>query len=170
MKKLWLFTFIALMPVVLADTLQNVWNSILYDVGGLSFLNLGPDTAVIAFTRILIWIMIFAVFFAVMTGLKSVAPFKYFSRGQAGIIATVMATISAVFLPGNVLAATGVGWATAIALLLIGGPIVGLAFLLWKIPWEGEETKFTVALKLILCFLLLWILAAMKVHVGRLGI
>ena len=161
------------MPVATADvgeTVGNIWEKVL-SVAGLEFLDLNSDNALISFARILIWFFIFTVFFAVIIGMGSgddaTAPMRFFTRGQAGVVAAIVATIASIFLPANILAATGAGWATIIALLLIGGPVVGLAALLWQIPWEGEETRGTVALKLVLCFLLLWLLAAMKVHVGN---
>lgn len=149
---------------------SNIWNKILY-LGGLGFI-LPAEAGVIAFTRLLIWLLVFTVFFAVITGLggrSGTAPMKFFGRGQAGIIAAILATIAAVFLPAEVLLATGAGWGTAIALLLIGGPVVGLGYLLLTIPGKGKETKGTVLIKLILCLLLLWILTAVKYHVGRIA-
>ena len=173
MQKKWLLPllFLITVPAVLADvigTLGNVWDGII-SVGSLSALGLSDGSVIIGLTRLLIWILMFAVFFAAMTGIKA-PPFKFFSRGQAGVVAAVIATISAIFLPDAVLGATGVGWATAIALILIGGPIIGLAYLLMKIPEKGKETKWTVLIKLIICLLLFWILSAMKTHITNLGI
>ncbi|MEW5896609.1 MAG: hypothetical protein AB1668_02885 [Nanoarchaeota archaeon] len=177
MKKKWLLPVVISLltiPFVAAavtDTVKSIWGKFLY-IGGLGFLGLGPDAAVIAFTRILIWLLMFSVFFGVLTGLGAgggaggIAPMKFFTRGQAGIVAAAVATIAAVFLPANILAATGAGWATAVALLLIGGPIVGLGYLLITYP-QGGDTKATVAVKIVICLLLFWILTAMKYHVGR---
>lgn len=150
------------------EFLSSAWDKVLY-IGGLGFLNLGPDGAVVAFTRILIGILIFTVLFAVAHGLgKSGKALGFLNKTQAMVVAAVLAIMSAVFLPAEVLLATGAGWATMIALILIGLPIVGVAYLLWQIPWEGEETKFTVFLKLVLCLVLLWILTAMKYHLEML--
>ena len=158
-------------PLVAADlsqTFSNVWSGIL-SIGNLSFLGISDGSLVVGFTRLMIWLLMFTIFFAVITGLggkSGTAPMSFFSRGQAGVIAAVIATIAAVFLPANVLLATGAGWATAIALILIGGPVVGIAYLLWRYPGEGNETRFTILVKLLLCLLLFWILAAMKYHVS----
>lgn len=173
MKKTWVLLGILLaLPSVLAagTLLGDVWQKILY-IGGLGFLNIGAEAAVVAFTRLLIWILIFTVFFAVITsfGKKADNALGFLNRGQAGVVAAVIATIAAIFMPADVLLATGTSWATAIALILIGGPVVGLAFLLWKFPGPGQETKATVTLKIILCLLLLWILTAVKYHVGRIA-
>ena len=173
MKKKWMLIGLLstlIIPTALADigsTLQNVWFRIL-GVGSLSFLGISDGSLVVAFTRILIWILMFTVFFALTTSLGGAGgSLSFLKRNHALVISFVIATIAAVFLPAQVLLATGTGWATAIALILIGGPIVGIAYLLWKIPGEGNETKFTVIVKIILCLLMFWILSAMKFHVGR---
>ncbi len=169
MKKKWLklamYSLILLLviPVVLADigsTLGNVWQKIL-SIGTLSFIGI---SGVVPLTRILIWIFIFTAIFATITSLKDRAPFSLFNRAQAGVVAAVIATISAIFIPAQVLLATGTGWATVVALFLIGGPIVGLGYLLLTFP--KEDTKGTVLLKLVLCLLVFWILSAMKVAAG----
>ncbi len=163
--------FSLVLPAALAsigDTLLNVWQKIL-SIGTLSFIGI---SGVVPLTRILIWIFIFTVIFATITALKGKgAPFNLFNRGQAGVIAAVVATISAVFMPAQVLLATGTGWATVVALFLIGGPIVGLGYLLLTFPRDNNgksipDTKGTVLLKLVLCLLVFWILSAMKVAAG----
>ena len=173
MKKKWMLIGLLstlVIPTALADigsTLQNVWFKIL-NLGNLGFLGIPDGSLVVAFTRILIWIFMFTAFFALTTSLSgSGKSLSFLKRNHALVISFVIATIAAVFLPAQVLLATGAGWATAIALLLIGGPIVGIAYLLYKIPGQGNETKFTVLVKLLLCLLMFWILSAMKVHVGN---
>ena len=172
MKKSWLFTLMSLLliPTALADigqTLKNVWWKVL-SIGDLSFLGLSDGSVVVAITRILIWILMFTVFFAVINFFSGDSgALSFLKKNHAVVVAAAIATIAAIFLPAQVLLATGTGWATAIALILIGGPIVGIAYLLWKIPFEGEETRFTVLLKIALCLLLFWILTAMGHHVGR---
>lgn len=171
MQKKWLYSIITLLiiPTVLADTLGDIWVGIL-SVGDLSFLGLSDGNIVSAFIRLLIGIMLFTILFAVTTGMggggQGTAPFSFLSRAQAGVISAIVSIITVIFLPPQILLAAGAGWATAIALILIGGPIVGLAFLLWKWPGSGNETKATVTLKIILCVLLLWILIVVENHVG----
>src|SRR3989344_1112921 len=175
MKKMWFVSVLLAIPFATAldvvGTLGNVWDRIL-GIGSLNFLGVSAGVGVTALTRILIWILMFTIFFAVMTGLKGATGstgsiFGLFSRTQAGIVAAVIATIAAIFLPPDVLLATGTGWATAVALLLIGGPIVGLAYLLYTIPGKGQDTKATVFVKLVLCLLLYWILSAMRGYVTQ---
>ncbi len=176
MKKSWLFGLISLLliPTALADVtgiLYNVWDKILF-IGNLGFLGFSDSFAVIAVTRILIWILIFTIFFALINSFSgSDKALSFLGRNHAMIVAAVLATISAIFLPDYILTATGAGWATAIALILIGGPIAGLAYILWNINgWMDQEhdTKGTVILKLVLCLLLFWILNVMKYHLGGL--
>ena len=170
-KKVTIFSILSLLaiPFVTADlsqTFSNVWSGIL-SIGNLSFLGLSDGSLVVGLTRLLIWLLMFTVFFALITSMGGRGgTLGFFNRTQAGIVAAVVASIAAIFLPGNVLLATGAGWATAIALLLIGGPVVGIAYLLWRYPGEGNETRFTVLVKLLLCLLLFWILAAVKYHVS----
>ena len=172
MKKKWLLLVSLLMvPSVLAQSiLTNVWNKVL-GVGSLSFLNISDGNAVLALTRILLWFLVFTIFFSVTTGFggrNNVLGFL--SRGQAAVVAIILATISVIFMPTSVLSATGVAWATAVALIVIGGPIVGLGALLVSIPGRGNETRGTVFIKLVLCFLIYWILSALRTHVARLGV
>ena len=148
---------------VITDTVSNVFNKIL-TIGTLSFIGV---SGVVPLTRILIGIFVFTIIFATITALgggeDKQKPFSFFSRAQATLIAIIVAVITAIFLPPQVLLAAGTGWATIVALLIIGGPVVGLAYLLWSYPGKGKpETKKTVLLKLVLTMLLFWILSAMK--------
>lgn len=166
-----------LVAAELMSTIHNVWQGIL-GVGDLSFLGIETGSAVVGFTRILIWIAVFTIFFGVLTtfgaggghGGHGGGAFQFLNRSQAGIVAVVLATMAAIFLPASVLLATGVGWATAIAFILIGVPVFGIAYLLWHIPFDGSaDTKWTVTLKIVLCLVLLWILLAMQYHVQALS-
>ncbi len=167
MKNKWLMCSLLLLLTIpfaaagFMDTVGSVWQKIL-SVGSLNFLGV---SGVLPLTRILIGVFVFTVVFATITVLggqaRNQTPFNLFNRAQAMVVAAVIAIITVIFLPAEVLLATGTGWATAVALLLIGGPIVGLGYLLVTYP-EGEETKGTVLIKLVLCMLLFWILSAMK--------
>jgi len=166
MKKMWLVLCLAIIslisiPMVYAADLNSIWNTIL-GVGALNFLGVSSGFMLGAFVRILVWILTFTLFFAV-----SGFVLKFLKKNQAMVVSLVLATISAVFMPVEALLAIGAGWATLIALVLIGAPVVGFAYLLWLIPWgDAGETRGTIFLKLILCGLLLWILGAMKYHIG----
>src|SRR3989344_427745 len=168
MKKMWLLASLLALPLVSAagplEVIGGVWNKIL-TVGSLSFLGV---SGLVPFTRILIWILTFALFFSVMSflgagGASERKTFGFLKRNQAMVIAAVLATISAIFLPAAAILAVGVGWATAVGLILIGTPIVGLWYVLWNIPGKDQpDTKGTVLLKLLISMLLFWILSAMN--------
>ena len=148
---------------------SDIWMKIL-SVGNLSFLGLSDGSIVVAFTRLLIWLFVFTVFFAVITvfGGRSGTALGFLNRGQAMVVALVIATITAIFLPAQVLLATGAGWATIVALVLIGGPVIGIGLLIFRVP--GMITtpgRGVIFLQLLLSLLLLWILMAMKFHLSR---
>ncbi|MBI2573169.1 hypothetical protein HYV86_04890 [Candidatus Woesearchaeota archaeon] len=133
-------------------------------VGNPTALGLTGNT-LIWFTRILFGLVTFILFFAVITGLggkDGKAPMMFFSRSHATLISLALTIISMYFMPDPVVLAAGTGWTTAIAFLLVGAPIVGLFMLAWKYPADKkDETRGTVFMKIVLCFLLLWILTAM---------
>ena len=179
MKKMWLLASLLALPLVSAqgplEVIGGVWNKIL-SIGSLSFIGI---SGTVPFTRILIWILTFAIFFAVLSflgagGEAERKTFGFLKRKQAMVVAAVLATISAIFLPAAAILAVGAGWATAVGLILIGAPIVGLWYVLWNIPGKDEsgkskETKGTVLLKLLISMLLFWILSAMNNEVRVVG-
>lgn len=164
-----LFLFLLFLPLVhadLGDTLKNAWETVL-SVGSLGFLGVSPDTAVVAFTRLLILFFVFAVLYGVLSGFGGEAgPLSFLSRGQAVAVALVISIIAAIFMPASVLLAVGTSWATAVALILLLLPILGFAFLLWTLPNDSCGWKF---IKLIMTILLFWIVSSMKYHVSRLS-
>jgi hypothetical protein len=169
MKKtlLFYFTFILSIPFALADigsTIQNVWFKIL-GIGSLSFLGIADGSLVVAFTRILIWILIFAILFALTTSLGGYSgPLSFLKKNHAAVISFIIATITAIFLPAQVLLAIGAGWGTLVGLILIGSPILAIALLFWKLP--NDPCPYLM-LKFFLSLLIFWILSAMKFHTGK---
>lgn len=174
MKKMWLMSLLMALvsiPFVAAADfttgVNDIWWKIL-SVGNLTFLGMSDGSVVVALTRILIGFLVFTILFAVITAFslpgKKEGTLGFLNRGQAGVVAGIVAIIAAIFLPANVLLATGSAWAIAIAFLLIGGPIVGLFFLMYSIP---NKTRGHIFLKFVLCLMLYWILSAVKYHVGR---
>ncbi len=173
MDKKWLMGLLGLlsMPFVMAEPsmVQRVWGWFI-NLGNLEFLGISDGSIVVAFTRLLIWIFVFTVFFAVITmfGGRTGTAIGFLSRGQAGVVAFVMATITAIFIPAQVLLATGAGWATIVSLVLIGGPIVGIGYMIFRIPgWMPANPRAAIFLQFLLCLLLIWILLVMKYHLGR---
>jgi hypothetical protein len=153
--------FLLSFPIVSAaplnQTLTNVWNQILY-VAGLSYLGV-TSNSLDAFTRLLIWILIFAILFAgsAFIGTKGNA---LFTKNQRLIITGVIATISTIFLPVQVLLAAGAGFGTVVGLVLVGLPLIGLVFLLNAL---GDECHWY-WIRILIVLLFMWIATAMQYH------
>ena len=163
-------------PIAFADipsTLGNVFNVFL-QVGNLNFLGVSDSRIIVGFTRILIWLLFFTIFFAVTStyGFKSKdkkGPLGFLSKNQGMIISLIVATIAAVYLPAEVLLATGAGWATVIGLGLVGAPVIGVALALFMWPEKGKENRGTYFIKLLLVCILFWVLTVMRYHVSAMG-
>ena len=112
--------------------------------------------------------LVFTLFYALMVNKKILSFLK---PNQAGVIAAILGIMTAIFLPAGALLGIGSAWALLVAFLLIGGPIIGIFYVLFNLTkWvteDGNETKFTVFVKLLLCVVLFWMLSALKFHVGR---
>jgi len=168
-----IFSLVALLTG--CQTLSNVGNT-LVSIGNLDFLGISSGGAVVGLLRLLLWVLIFTLIYALISVASgSNKPLGFLKKNQAMVVAFVVATISAIFLPAEVILATGAGWGTVVAWVLIGVPILAVAYLLFEIPGkDGDgkplpETKFTVLLKLVLCLLLFWVLTAMRHYVGGLA-
>lgn len=159
------FVFLASLPAALALTFDNVWRDFI-SMGNLSFLGFGDYNILAGLTRLLLAIMIFTLFFALLS--KEWGSFKIFERNHAVIIALVLAIMSSVFMPVQIILAVGTGWGTAVAFILIGAPIVGIAYLLHLLSHGRPDNRFTVFVKIILCLIMLFILNSMKYYAERL--
>ena len=167
-------TFLLSIPAALAldITWEGVRDKLIY-IGGLGWLGLNDALAISAFTRILIGILVFTLFFGVLTSISGRGGgADFLNRGQAAVVAGILAMISAIFMPVSILLGAGAGWATAVALLIVGAPVVGVGYVLFNLNnWitsSRDETVTTAFLKVILCVFLLIILTAMKQHMGNL--
>ena len=154
------------MPLALADlgeTFNNVFDKIVV-IGNLNFLGLPNDYVLLGVTRLLVWLLCFTIIFGVLNAVgKSGKALGFLNKRQGMVVALVMATVGAIFIPAEILLATGSSWATVIALLLVGGPVVGIGYALTKMP---EDKCPYLLLKFIVCLILLWILLVMKNHLG----
>ncbi|MBU1111557.1 MAG: hypothetical protein ABIG93_01540 [archaeon] len=170
-----LLSLVSIPSVLAAPSIGSIWDTILR-AGALEFLGVSSGYMVGAFIRILVWILIFTVFFAVLSAMGGDGKgggwgFKWLKKNQAIVVAAVLATISAVAMPVNVLLAISAGWATAVSLILLGLPVVGIGYFLMKWPGKDEkgnnlEDRGTLFMKVVICALLLWILGAMQYHIG----
>ncbi len=134
-------------------TVKPIWDKIL-SVGSLEFLGIQGEGGLIAFMRILVAILVFALLFEAsrLIGL---------SRNVAIAVTAILAIMSAVFIPGNLLAAIGGAYATVVAFVLIGVPVVGGFYALLRIP---STNRWLIALKIAIILLLLWVLISVKTH------
>lgn len=157
--------FLLIIPSTLAATgisgLDNAWRTVI-SLGNLSFLGFPDASLVHGFLRILMGILVFTLFFALLTSLKQT---KFFNRGQSGVVAGILAIITAVFLPAELLTGIGAGYATAVSAILIGIPVLGTFYLLFQLP---SKDRLDVFLKIVALLILLWVLLVMKYHVARL--
>src|SRR3989344_562191 len=115
-----ILTTLTLLPFARADVtdvLGGVWDKILFGVGDLRFLGLESGVAVIAFTRILIWILVFTIFFAVFgafSAKKDNSVLGFMGRKQAGIVSAIIALIATIFMPPSVILGVGASYATVV--------------------------------------------------------
>lgn len=132
---------------------KEIWQKILW-FGSLGFLG-STDDGLVSFMRILIFILVFALFFlgaGMIPGL---------GRNTAIVIAAVLAIISVMFIPASVLVGVGAAYATLTSVVLIGAPIVGGLALFRMIP---GDTRGGIAVRCIVLLVLLAILIAVKYH------
>lgn len=133
-------------------TIKPIWDKII-TVGQLHFLG-SSDNALIGFMRILVAILVFALLFEGGRLLP-------LGRNAVIAVAAILAIMSAVFIPGNILAGIGGAYATVVAFVLIGIPIAGGGYALIAIP---GTSRGWIALRIAVILLLLWILISVKTH------
>jgi len=125
--------------------LSGIFSKLL-DIGSLKFLGVGEDNQLFGFIRIALAVMIFSIIYMGLSVIPNM------SRNVAITVAIVLAIIASVFTPKSILAAMGETYAAIFALLIIGGPIVGLGWLLFGTPTNSRGVAF---IKLIgVCFMM----------------
>lgn len=122
------------------------------DIGRLEFLGFYDDNALVGFMRILVGILVFAVLF-------ELARLVGMSRNIGITVAIIFAIMSVIFIPGSILAGIGAAYATLVAFVLIGIPVLGGGYALYRIPSSNRGLIF---LKMGIIVLLLWILIAVR--------
>ncbi|MAF99232.1 MAG: hypothetical protein CMH61_01335 [Nanoarchaeota archaeon] len=157
-KKSWVYTSILSLFTLFVTScapggaFPNIWQKIL-DIGSLKFLGIAGGNGLVAFVRILIALLIFAILFEVGR--------RVLNRNTAGIISGILAIISAIFIPGSILAGIGGAYATFFSIALIGLPVVGGLYLIWRIP---GTSRGGIALRIVILTILLWILMGVRTH------
>ncbi len=141
-----------------SNILQEVWKGIL-SIGKLEFLGINTETAITGFLRLMIGILVFAILFELAT------LSRLMSKNIAITVSIIISIMTAIFLPGKVLAAIGSAYALVISSILVGVPVIGALYGIYKIP----GTVGGHLLRIVILFIALWFLTLIKAHAGTLG-
>ena len=135
------------------ETFGKVGNLILY-VFGASWIKDKGEDVIGAFFRMCIWIFVFTILYFVS---RQIFQQPGLQRNSALIVAIVIATMSTIFIPINILLAIGELYATAVSFIMIAIPLVGIGAL-YYLTW-GRPGRFWVIVRIAI-LILLWILLA----------
>lgn len=114
---------------------DDIWEKVVY-IGSLGFI--GDDSnALVAITRILIFILVFALF---QTAAKAVPGLNQ-SRNTGIAVSIILAIISTIFIPESILIAIGSAYSTLLAILIVGTPVAGGLFVHRLFSGEGFGNK-----------------------------
>ncbi|MDO8656396.1 MAG: hypothetical protein Q7K45_04100 [Nanoarchaeota archaeon] len=131
---------------------SDIWNKIIW-FGSLGFLG-ATGNPMEGFMRILVITLVFAIFYE-LGGLLPVTPSIRMT------ISLILALMSGIFIPATVLAGIGAAYGTLVALFLIGAPVVGGLYAIYRIP---NTTRFYIFLRIVIILILLTILISVKIH------
>lgn len=129
-----------------------IFNKILW-FGSLGFLG-ATGNPMDGFMRILVIILVFGIFYELAGLLQLTSSIRT-------TISLILAIMSGVFIPTSVLAGIGAAYGTLVALFLIGLPVVGGLYAIYRIP---GTTRFYIFLRIVIILILLAILISVKVH------
>lgn len=137
----------------------GIWEEFVY------IFSLGPflesTDALGAFMRAIVGILVFALLF------EAGSRLGFLTRRTAMIVAGVLAIMTAIFLPGTILAGIGSAYAIAFAAILILTPVVGGLWVIFGSAGGNPiipHTRFGHGLRMVILAVLLWILMAVKDH------
>jgi len=152
-KKRWLIYlfFLVIFSVSVAaqleigETLGEVGGVIL-EVFSLSWVT--SEQMMVGLVRVGVAIIMFAGLFAGSQALK-------LDKRIGGMIALIMAIISAFFIPASVLLTIGGIWATIFSLVFIFGPIIGVLYLVYQIPaqWWGYLFRVIILVGMLIIYI-----------------
>ena len=134
---------------------SDIWDTIL-NIGTLGFLGSGEE-GLVSLMRILIFILVFALLYMA----ASIVPGLNQNRNISIAVAAILSIMSVIFIPSSVLIGVGAAYATLVAVILIGAPIVGGLAIFRMIP---GETRGGIAVRCIVLLVLLAVLIAVKYH------
>lgn len=137
----------------LTKLLEDVFAKVVY-IGKLGFLGEKGEAGsnLIGFMRILVAVLVFTILFELG---RLVLP----NRNITIVIAGVISIISAIFIPGSILIGIGAAYGTIVALVMIGIPVLGGGYAIYRIP---STSRGYIVLKLSILVILLWILFAVR--------
>ncbi|HLD80008.1 MAG TPA: hypothetical protein VJA18_05610 [Candidatus Nanoarchaeia archaeon] len=145
----------------------QIWEKIVH-IGTLGFLcksglfgTCNYEDNLVAFMRILVGILVFALLYVGASAIPGLSE----NRNVSIAVCIILAIMSVIFIPGSVLAGIGAAYATLIASVLIGAPIVGGLLLFRMIP---GDTKGGVLLRIVVLFILLAVLIGVKEQASEL--
>lgn len=133
---------------------SEIFNKLLW-FGSLGFLGQYGGNPLDGFMRILVIILVFAIFYE-LGGISNLI-----SPNIRTVVSLILAIMSGIFIPGTVLAGIGAAYGTLVALFLIGLPVVGGLYAIYRIP---NTRRFYIFLRIVVILILLAILISVKVH------
>ncbi|MFH1828221.1 MAG: hypothetical protein ABH824_03075 [Nanoarchaeota archaeon] len=168
MKKRNLFFVILMLMVLLSNfTLAQEKKGIgdlvsgVLDIGRLEFLfGSGADNQVIGFIRILMAVLVFSILYFGLSVIPNLP------RNIAITIGILLALLTALFMPKQVLVMFGETYATIFALIIIGGPIAGVMALCFFTPTPNRGVAFVKFLAV--CFTM-WLISQINVWADALA-
>ncbi len=114
------------------------------------------DGKLCGFIRIALAIMIFSILYMALGALNNATGGESIPKNIAITISTVMSIITAIFIPCSVMFGFGGTYATLFSLIIIGGPMVGIGWLIFGTP---TESRGVAAMKLFGILLLWWLIS-----------
>jgi len=130
-------------------TLKDIWEGIL-EIGTLGFI--GSADNLVGFMRIMVFILVFAV-------LYEASRLTRFPTNIRAVISIVISIISSVVMPAGVLAGIAAAYGTVVASVLIGVPVLGGFYALYRIP---SDDRWQIALKIGIILITLVVLIEIK--------
>lgn len=120
-----------LVQASVGNTISNIFNQII-EIGSLSFLGFPGAGDVVSLLRILVFILTFTILFAVFT--LANGYIKFLTRNITIVISLILSIFGTVFIPPEVLIASGVAYSTLISVILLSAPFIGMLALIFLLP------------------------------------
>ena len=140
--------------------------SLILKIGSLEFLLGGDaDNQFCGFIRIALMILIFTILYMALGAVNNATGGNTIPRTIAITIAIIMAIISSIFIPCSVMMVFGGTYAVLFSLLIIGGPIAGIGWMVFGTPTPNRGIA---TLKLFGILLLWWLISEISHWAGKL--